>query len=90
MQTANKETQRYNHTYIGSEHILLGFIADESSAAMAVLRRFNISADQIRSRVDEAISGPEVTDISPKFPQTPRAKKIIEYSMDEARRLGHH
>ncbi len=88
VQLANQEAQRFNHEYIGTEHILLGLIGDESSAAMAVLGSFGSDAQQIRTRVEECVQSGYVHD-SAKLPQTPRAKKVIEYSMDEARRFGH-
>ena len=95
VQLANKEAQHFNHEYIGTEHVLLGLIGDESSAAMAVVGSFGIDAQQIRTRVEECVQSGYICvqsgyiDNPAKLPQTTRAKKVIEYSMDEARRFGH-
>ncbi len=90
MQTANQEAQRFNHEYIGTEHILLGLAKDEDCVAMKVLKRLGISAKVLRREVEKLVqSGSEMITMG-RLPQTPRAKKVIEYAMEEARNLNHN
>ncbi|MFN9984593.1 MAG: ATP-dependent Clp protease ATP-binding subunit [Pirellula sp.] len=90
MQLANQEAQRFNHEYIGTEHILLGLVKEGSGVAANVLKNLDIDLRKIRLEVEKLVqSGPEMVTIG-KLPQTPRAKKVIEYSMEEARNLNHN
>ena len=88
-QLANQEAQRFNHEYIGTEHILLGLVKEGSGTASRVLKNFDIDLRKIRLEVEKLVrSGPEMITIG-KLPQTPRAKKVIQYAMEEARDLNH-
>ncbi|MEI8213349.1 MAG: ATP-dependent Clp protease ATP-binding subunit [Planctomycetota bacterium] len=90
MQLANQEAQRFNHEYIGTEHILLGLVKEGSGVAANVLKNLEVDLRKIRLEVEKLVqSGPEMVTIG-KLPQTPRAKKVIEYSMEEARNLNHN
>jgi len=90
MQLANQEAQRFNHEYIGTEHVLLGLIKEGSGVAANVLKNLDIDLRKIRLEVEKLVqSGPDMVTMG-KLPQTPRAKKVIEYSMEEARNLGHN
>ncbi|RIK84729.1 MAG: NDP-hexose 4-ketoreductase [Planctomycetota bacterium] len=90
MQLANQEAQRFNHEYIGTEHILLGLIKEGSGVAANVLKNLDVDLRKIRLEVEKLVqSGPEMVTMG-KLPQTPRAKKVIEYSMEEARNLNHN
>ena len=90
MQLANQEAQRFNHEYIGTEHILLGLIKEGSGVAANVLKNLEVDLRKIRLEVEKLVqSGPDMVTMG-KLPQTPRAKKVIEYSMEEARNLGHN
>ncbi|MDA0657291.1 MAG: ATP-dependent Clp protease ATP-binding subunit [Planctomycetota bacterium] len=89
MQLANQEAQRFNHEYIGTEHILLGLVKEGSGVAANVLKNLDADLRKIRLEVEKLVqSGPEMVTMG-KLPQTPRAKKVIEYSMEEARNLNH-
>ena len=89
MQLANQEAQRFNHEYIGTEHILLGLVKESSGVAANVLKNLDVDLRKIRLEVEKLVqSGPEMVTVG-KLPQTPRAKKVIEYSMEEARNLNH-
>ena len=89
MQLANQEAQRFNHEYIGTEHILLGLVKEGSGVAANVLKNLEVDLRKIRLEVEKLVqSGPEMVTVG-KLPQTPRAKKVIEYSMEEARNLNH-
>ncbi|HEV7282256.1 MAG TPA: ATP-dependent Clp protease ATP-binding subunit [Pirellulaceae bacterium] len=90
MQLANQEAQRFNHEYIGTEHILLGLVKEGSGVAANVLKNLEVDLRRIRLEVEKLVqSGPEMVTMG-KLPQTPRAKKVIEYSMEEARNLNHN
>ena len=88
MQLANQEAQRFNHEYIGTEHVLLGLIKEGSGVAANVLKP-DVDLRKIRLEVEKLVqSGPDMVTMG-KLPQTPRAKKVIEYSMEE-RNLNHN
>lgn len=88
LQLANQEAQRLHHEYIGTEHILLGLVKEGSGTASHVLKNFDIDLRKIRLEVEKLVqSGPEIT--MGKLPQTPNAKKVIQYAMEEARDLNH-
>jgi ATP-dependent Clp protease ATP-binding subunit ClpA len=90
MQFANQEAGRLCHEYIGTEHILLGLVKEGSGVAANVLKNLDVDLRKIRLEVEKLVqSGPEMVTMG-KLPQTPRAKKVIEYSMEEARNLNHN
>jgi len=90
MQLANQEAQRFNHEYIGTEHILLGLVKEGSGVAANVLKNLDIDLRKVRTEVEKLVqAGPEMVTIG-KLPQTPRAKKVIDYSIEEARNLNHN
>ena len=90
MQLANQEAQRFNHEYIGTEHILLGLVKEGTGVAANVLKNLDVDLRKIRLEVERLVqTGPEMITMG-KLPQTPRAKKVVEYSMEEARNLNHN
>src|SRR5713226_6607329 len=90
MQLANQEAQRFNHEYIGTEHILLGLIAEGAGVAANVLKNLDIDLRKIRQEIKKIVQpGPDAVRTR-KVPPTPRAKKVIEYSSEEARNLTHN
>jgi ATP-dependent Clp protease ATP-binding subunit ClpC len=87
--TAGDEARRLNHRFIGTEHILLGLVAEEGGVAMRVLQELEISAEQVRSSIERTVGrGTRPTLTQPTL--TPRTKRVIELAVDEARKLGHH
>src|SRR5215813_2835014 len=92
MQLANQEAQRFNHEYIGTEHILLGLVKEGSGVAANVLKNLDIDLRKIRLEVEKTVQTGQATEMVTmgKLPQTPRAKKVIEYSIEEARNLNHN
>lgn len=91
MQLANQEALRWNHEYIGTEHILLGLLAEGSGVAANVLKNLGLDLERIRLDVQKVVApGSEKVSAAAKLPQTPRAKKVIDYSMEEARKLKHN
>jgi ATP-dependent Clp protease ATP-binding subunit ClpC len=90
MALANQEAQRFNHEYIGTEHILLGLVKEGSGVGANVLKHLEIDLRKVRLEVEKLVkSGPEMVTMG-KLPQTPRAKKVIEYAIEEARSLNHN
>jgi len=86
---AQEEARNLNHRYIGTEHLLLGLAAEEGSVAMRVLNELGIAADQVRQSVERMVGrGTRPFYTQPTL--TPRTKRVIELSVEEARRLGHH
>jgi ATP-dependent Clp protease ATP-binding subunit ClpC len=84
---AQEEAVRLGHGNIGTEHILLGLIKEGDGIAAKALIGLGLSLEKIQEEVEQLIGhGPEQT---PNIAYTPRAKKVIELSMDEARKLGH-
>src|SRR5829696_4757734 len=92
MQLANQEAQRFNHEYIGTEHILLGLVKEGSGVAANVLKNLDVDLRKIRLEVEKIVqTGPGGDQVVlGKLPHTPRAKKVIEYSVEEARNLNHN
>jgi ATP-dependent Clp protease ATP-binding subunit ClpA len=92
MALANQEAQRLNHEYIDTEHILLGLVKEGSGVGATVLRNLNVDMDlkKLHREVEKLVeSGPNMVTMG-KLPHTPRAKKIIEYAIEEARSLNHN
>lgn len=90
MTLANQEAHRFSHEHMGTEHILLGLIKEGSGVGAHVLKNLNIDLRKARIEVEKLIkSGPETVTMG-KLPQTPRAKQVIEYAIEEARSLNHN
>jgi ATP-dependent Clp protease ATP-binding subunit ClpA len=90
MQLANQEALRFQHEYIGTEHILLGLVQEGSGVAANVLRNLDVNLLKLRREVERIVqSGPDVL-AQRTLPQTPRAKKVVEYAIEEARSLSHN
>lgn len=90
MALANQEAQRFNHEYIGTEHILLGLVKEGSGVGATVLKNLDVDIKKLRLEVEKLVkSGPDMVTMG-KLPQTPRAKKVIEFAIEEARALNHN
>jgi hypothetical protein len=90
MALANQEAQRFNHEYIGTEHILLGLVKEGSGVGANVLKNLDVDLRKIRQEVEKLVkSAPDIVTMG-KLPLTPRAKKVIEYAIEEARNLNHN
>jgi ATP-dependent Clp protease ATP-binding subunit ClpC len=86
---AQEEAQHLNHNYIGTEHILLGLIREEEGVAAKVLMSMGVTLSKVRSAVEYIIGRGEKATTG-EIGLTPRAKRVIELAIDEARRLGHN
>src|SRR5688572_3933868 len=90
MALANQEAQRFNHEYIGTEHILLGLVKEGSGVGANVLKNLDIDLRKVRQEVEKLVkSGVDMVTMA-KLPMTPRARKVIEYAIEEARNLNHN
>jgi ATP-dependent Clp protease ATP-binding subunit ClpC len=86
---ANQEAMRFSHEYIGTEHILLGLMKEGSGVGANVLKSLGVDMAKVRLEVEKLVkSGPDP--VAPgRRPQTPRAKQVIEYAIEEASNLKH-
>lgn len=87
---AKEEARRFNHDYIGTEHILLGLIREGEGVASAVLQNLGLNLENIRLEIEKVVQVGPSTVVSGDIPFTPKAKKVIELAMEEARSLGHN
>jgi ATP-dependent Clp protease ATP-binding subunit ClpC len=89
MGLARQEAQRFNHDYIGTEHVLLGLVQEGSGVAATVLKNLDIDLKKIRQEVEKLVSTGTTMVTMGQLPFTPRAKKVLELSLEEASNLGH-
>ncbi len=89
MSLAQEEAQRFQHNYIGTEHLLLGLVREGEGVAAKVLEDLGVELIQVRSAVEFIINRGDRIVVG-EIGLTPRAKKVIELAVDEARRLNHH
>ena len=87
---AQEEAQRFNHSYIGTEHVLLGLVRESDGVAARVLGNLGVELTKVRAAVEFIIGKGDRPVSSENIGLTPRAKKVIELAVDEARRLKHH
>ncbi len=87
MSLANEQVHRFNHEYIGTEHILLGLAAEGSGGGAKILRNMGVDLKGMLTEVEKLVKAGSKPITHGKMPQTPRAKKVIEYAIEEARAL---
>ncbi|MFH1278368.1 MAG: ATP-dependent Clp protease ATP-binding subunit [Candidatus Eisenbacteria bacterium] len=90
MYLAREEAGRLQHDYIGTEHLLLGIVREGEGIAATVLNNLGLDLDQIRQAVENMVSGSGGTLTIGEIPFTPRAKRVLELAVEEARLLGHN
>ena len=89
LQLARKEAERFNHGYVGTEHVLLGLLALGQGVAVNVLQKMGLDLETVRLEVEKAVNvGPETKTVG-NVPFTPRAKKVLALAGSEARALNH-
>lgn len=86
---AQEEAQHFNHNYIGTEHLLLGLVREGEGVAAKVLTNMGVELNAVRGKI-ETIIGRGDRIVLGEVGLTPRAKKVVELAVDEARRLNHH
>ena len=89
LQLARKEAERFNHGYVGTEHLLLGIIALGQGVAVNVLQRLNVNLEAVRLEVEKAVGTGPTTQQVGNLPFTPRVKKVLALAGSEARSLNH-
>ncbi len=90
LQLAREEALRLRHEYVGTEHMLLGLIAQTENTALALLKDFKVDPPAIKHRIEEGVKkGEGAVREEPDLPYTSRARKVIELAMSEARELNH-
>jgi len=88
---AREEARRFGHDYIGTEHILLGLVKEGTGVAAHVLKSLGVDLKKIRIEVEKLVqTGSASASSQQQPPFTPRAKKVLELSMEEARNIGHN
>jgi ATP-dependent Clp protease ATP-binding subunit ClpC len=87
---AKEEARRFNHDYIGTEHLLLGLIREGEGVAAAVLQKLGLDLETIRLEVEKLVQPGPQTQVIGDIPFTPRSKKALELAAEEARALGHN
>jgi len=89
IQLARREADRFNHPYVGTEHLLLGLIVLGEGVAVNVLERMGVSLESVRYEVEKAVGqGPETKTVG-NVPFTPRSKKVLQLAVAEAQSLNH-
>src|SRR5215471_9581753 len=89
LRLAQEEAQRLHHNYIGTEHLLLGLVREDEGVAGKVLKSLSVDLEKVRKAVED-ITGRGNRIVRGEIGLTPRAKKVIELAVDEARRLNHN
>ncbi|HLF18235.1 MAG TPA: ATP-dependent Clp protease ATP-binding subunit [Candidatus Omnitrophota bacterium] len=87
---AKEEARRFNHDYIGTEHLLLGLVREGEGVAAAVLQKLGLDLETIRIEVEKLVQPGPQTQVLGDIPFTPRSKKALELAAEEARALGHN
>jgi len=86
---AQENAEQMRHNYVGTEHLLLGLLGEESGVAGRVLRALDLTPRRVQEIIEHMVGAGSQTR-STKLELTPRTKRVIELSVNEARRLGHH
>jgi ATP-dependent Clp protease ATP-binding subunit ClpC len=87
---AREEAERHQNDYLGTEHLLLGLLRDEDGIPIAVLRKLGLNTEQVRMEVERNLPSGMGNLAFGEIPFTPRAKKVLELAIEEARLLGHN
>jgi ATP-dependent Clp protease ATP-binding subunit ClpC len=87
---AREEAERHQNDYLGTEHLVLAILRETDGIALAVLKKLGLSPEQVRLEIERNLPGGGTTMTFGEIPFTPRVKKVIEYSVEEARLLGHN
>ncbi|MEW5758486.1 MAG: ATP-dependent Clp protease ATP-binding subunit [Candidatus Omnitrophota bacterium] len=87
---SKEEARRFNHDYIGTEHMLLGLIREGEGVAATVLQKLGLDLESIRMEIEKLVQPGPATQVMGDIPFTPRAKKVLELAAEEARALGHN
>jgi excisionase family DNA binding protein len=89
LHNAQEEAQRFRHSYIGTEHLLLGLVREGEDVTALVLQKLGLELNQVRNQVEAIMTRGERL-VPGEIGLTPRAKKVVNLAVDEAQRFGHH
>jgi ATP-dependent Clp protease ATP-binding subunit ClpC len=89
MSFARQEAQRFHHDYIGTEHMLLGLLDEGTGVAVQALRDLGAESDAVRAAVEKIVKTGSRPVPTGQIPFTPRGKRVLEFSLEEAQSLGH-
>ena len=87
---AQEEAKRLSHSYVGTEHVLLGIIADKDNIVSKALANLNVSPEQIAKTIEDRLELGSKAEVSSNIPFTQQAKQVLSSAWDEARKLGHN
>ena len=87
---AQEEAKRFHHSYVGTEHILLGIIGEADNVVVKSLYEMGYTSDQITNATEERLEYGGITSDYGNIPFTQQAKQVLTYAWDEARKLGHN
>jgi ATP-dependent Clp protease ATP-binding subunit ClpC len=87
---ANQEAQRLAHDHVGTEHLLLGMVKENSGLAAIVLHEFHIDLSTVRQEVLRVTHGPSQNPPAQQLPQTPRLQRVLRQAIEEAESLSHN
>ena len=87
---AREEAIRLGHNFVGTEHLLLGLIREGDGLAVAILKKLNVNISAVKAEIEKIVSAGSEFSPAGEIPFTPQAKKVLEYSISEARSLGHN
>src|ERR1700756_358 len=86
---ARKEAERFNHNYVGTEHLLLGLIKRGQGVAVNVLQKMGLELERVRMEVEKHVGSHPETNMIGNIPYTPRVKKVLALAAREAQALNH-
>lgn len=87
---AQEEAKKFHHSYVGTEHILLGILGEGDNVVLKALHALGFSADQVRDSIEERLEYGGAVSESGNIPFTQQAKQVLTFAWDEARKLGHN
>jgi ATP-dependent Clp protease ATP-binding subunit ClpC len=90
LQIANEEAERLSHNYIGTEHLLLGLVKEENGIAGRVLREMGAKPERVAEMIERMTGSGRRTAPAGKLELTPRTKQVLEFAVEEARKLSHN
>ncbi len=87
---AREEAERHQNDYLGTEHLVLAILREGDGVALAVVKKMGLSPEQVRLEIERNLPSGGSTMTFGEIPFTPRVKKVIEFSIEEAKLLGHN
>lgn len=90
MGLARQEAQRFNHDYIGTEHMLLGLVREGSGVGSDILKNLDVDLKKVRQEVEKLVTHGTIMVIAAQLPFTPDGKKVLEFALNEASMFGHN